>query len=375
MNVRASIKILREVLALPTAPFAEQHVVHYIKTFLAARPRLTLRRDTAGNLLVHYRNGKKRVPRPVCLTAHLDHPGFVADKMLTTAKLRANWHGGVALSYFPRGKVRFFTDGKWVRGTVTSMDTVKRNGSAAVKSVLIDVRGPIPQGSPGMWDFPDSVTRNGRIYARACDDLAGAAGMLACIDDLDKRHPVGEAYFLFTRAEEVGFVGAMAACKLGTIPRRCVVIAVENSAERAGARMGDGPILRVGDKTTTFAPAATSFCAVVATDLSRRNKRFRFQRRLMDGGTCESAAFCELGYDATGVCVALGNYHNMNTRSGKLGPEYIDLDDFAHLVAWFIELVVTKRRYTGQNVELRTELDRLQRSYAALLKRSARALA
>jgi hypothetical protein len=45
----------------------------------------------------------------------------------------------------------------------------------------------------------------------------------------------------------------------------------------------------------------------------------------MDGGTCESSAYCQRGYDATGICIALGNYHNMNVRRKRIGPEYVDL--------------------------------------------------
>jgi len=181
----------------------------------------------------------------------------------------------------------------------------------------------------------------------------------------------GEAYFLFTRAEEIGFVGAMAACKLGTIPKKCVVVAVENSSELVNAKMGDGPILRVGDKATTFTSAATAFCNAVASDLAKRTRRFKYQRRLMDGGTCESTAYCALGLEATGVCLALGNYHNLNKRTGRIAGEFIDVEDFVNLATWFVALVATARTYTGRDVELEGRLDGIQREYAALLKRTA----
>jgi len=372
MQQRHCLGIVRQVLALPTAPFVEQHVVAFIQEFVRKRPALTLKQDAVGNLLVRFRRGHTRVKRPICLSAHMDHPGFVADCTIAADRVRAIWRGGVFPEYVKNARVRFYSDGRWVRGKVTDIVTAKRGTRIVVKTAVIKVGAPVASGSPGMWDFPDPEIRGGRVHARACDDLAGVAAMLASLDDLARRSADGDAYFLFTRAEEVGFVGAMAACKLETIPKRCVVVAVENSSERSNARMGDGPILRVGDRATTFTSSATSFCEMVAKDLAVRNKSFIYQRRLMDGGMCESSAFCELGYEATGVCIALGHYHNMNTKTKKLAPEHVNLQDVVSLAAWFSELVTTKRRYTGRDQELLVRLNRLQKEYNPTLKRTAR---
>jgi endoglucanase len=135
--------------------------------------------------------------------------------------------------------------------------------------------------------------------------------------------------------------------------------------------MGDGPILRVGDKTTTYTPAATAFCRAVADQLARRDKKFAYQRKLMDGGTCECAAFCQFGYDATGVCIALGNYHNMNRRTGKLGAEYVHLADVANLVKWFVALTTAAPGYSGTDTGLLERLGKIERKYATLLRRTA----
>lgn len=366
---RSAQRLLTEVLALPTAPFAEGHVLRYIRGFLKGRRSCRLSVDRAGNLLAAYRRGPSRVARPVCLTAHTDHPGFVADHMLDGATLSAVWHGGVLPDYFPGARVRFYSRDRWVRGRVVSTTLAEKRGRVLVDAAAIRVAEPVATGSPGMWDFPDPRIRGRRIHARACDDLAGVAGLLACLDELDRRRAAGQAYFLFTRAEEVGFIGAMAACRLKTIPKRCVVVAVETSSQRPDALLGSGPILRVGDKATTFTSAATGFCGAVAADLAGTGNGFSYQRKLMDGGTCESSAFCALGYEATGVCVALGNYHNMDTQAKKLAPEYIDLGDFARLVAWFVALVRTQRRYDGKDAPLNRMLTTLRRDYDPLLRR------
>jgi len=186
-------------------------VVKHIERFCAERKNLTLRHDVAGNLLVRIRKGQRRVARPVCVTAHLDHPGFIADRMIGKRRLRAKWRGGVPAEYFVGSRVRFFVDDAMIKGRVRSVKTGTVAGRKRVETATLEVRDHVPNGSIGMWDFPDPVVRGTRIYARSCDDFVGVAAMLCAIDELGRSRPSCDAYFLFTRAEEVGFIGAMAA--------------------------------------------------------------------------------------------------------------------------------------------------------------------
>ena len=361
-------RILEDVLSIPTAPFAEHMVIDYVERFCAGRKNLILQHDGAGNILVRVRRGKGRVARPPCITAHLDHPGFVADRMISKGRLRAHWRGGVAPEYFVGAGVRFFVDREWIKGRVRSIKTSMDSRRKRVETATIDLPREVPPGSVGMWDFPDPIVRGTRIYARGCDDLAGVAAILCCIDKLLRARYACDAYFLFTRAEEVGFIGAMAAVRAGTIPKKCYVVVMETSSELPHAQMGDGPILRVGDRATTFTSPVTAHCREVADDLARGNKSFKYQRKLMDGGTCESSAFCTLGYETTGLCIALGNYHNVNVKRKRLGPEYIDLHDFDNCVKWFVALARNSRLYTGRDDSLRARLNKLSRTYNPLLR-------
>jgi endoglucanase len=363
-------EILLDVLSLPTAPFQEGRVHAYIEAFCGHRAGVTTTHDAAGNILVRYRRGTRRVRRPVCLTAHTDHPGFEAERMLTSKRLRATWRGGVRPVYFDGARVRFRVNESWVRGQIRSTRTTGKGASRQVKTATIDVSRPVPVGAIGMWDCPDASIRGGRVYSRACDDLVGVAAMLCCLDGLARRRATTEVYFLFTRAEEVGFVGAMAACRQHTIPRRCFIAAIETSSELPSARMGEGPILRVGDRASTYFSPATEHCRVAAEALGKRDRKFTYQRKLMDGGTCESTAYCQFGYEATGICVALGNYHNMNTRTGRIGPEYVDVTDFANLVKWFLALAGASTPYTGTNAPLRARLARIEREHASRLRKT-----
>ena len=180
------------------------------------------------------------------------------------------------------------------------------------------------------------------------------------------------AYVLLTRAEEVGFIGGIAAVRLGTIPKRSYVVAMETSSELPSARMGDGPILRGGDRASTFTPNVTAHCHRVARELSAGDRHFQYQRKLMDGGTCESSAYCTLGLEATGLCIALGNYHNIDVKRRRIAPEYIDLSDFEGVVKWFVALARGSTPFRGHDPILAGQIAELERTYKSLLRRSVK---
>lgn len=226
-----------------------------------------------------------------------------------------------------------------------------------------------------MWRLADAPIRANKLYARACDDLAGLAAVICMLDEICRGRSRIPCLAFFTRAEEVGFGGALAAVEARTIPRNAVIVAVECSKAIAGVAMGGGPVLRVGDKASVFTPAATAFCQVVAESLAADNNQFLFQRKLMDGGTCESTVYCQHGYDATGICLPLGNYHNMDVTKKRIGPEFIDVRDYLNLVKWFIALAESpaKMRFEGKHPGLSKRLDALLRQNRPRLLSTARA--
>jgi putative aminopeptidase FrvX len=368
--------VLRDLLTLPTAPFLEDAVLDYIEAFCRKLREVEVLRDRYGNLRARYRRGVRDKRLPLVFAAHTDHPGFASLEMRDGRTLIAAFRGWVEPEYFTRARVRFWADGRWVRGQILRVTRVAKlarvpGRSARPEEVAVRVERPIPRDCPGMWDLPEPRLRSGRVHARACDDIAGCAAMLALLERLSRKSASAEVYALFTRAEEVGFIGAIGAARLETIPRQLPIIAIETSKELPSARIGDGPILRVGDKSSVFTPAVTTYCGRVAADLAARGTAFDYQRKLMDGGTCESTAYCAHGFAATGVCVALGNYHNMDTGRRRIAPEYISLRDWTRMVEWFEALVLDERGFRPGEETLRRGLDERFESYRALLERSA----
>ncbi len=391
MPTKRDLAILKQVVNLPTAPFAEAQVIHFIQGFVARRPRLRLGSDPFGNLLVRYSPKRKARlrGRPILFAAHMDHPGFTAVRMPDSRHVYAEFRGWVRSPYFKNERVQFFSDGAWAAGRIVKViphrpgKSVPRRAAASARSfgadappkaVIAEVRRPVRAGSPGMWGIGDAVIRGQRIFARACDDVAGLAGILCALDAICREEIATPCYAFFTRAEEVGFAGALAAVDRKTVPKDALVVAVECSKAIAGVSLGDGPVLRVGDKASVFTPAVTAYCQVVAEQLAAKDKSFQFQRKLMDGGTCESTAYCHYGYDATGICLPLGNYHNMDETRERIGPEYVDVCDFANLVKWFVALAASpaKMRFDGRYPGLDERLAALLKLHRGRLLKTSR---
>jgi putative aminopeptidase FrvX len=360
-------RLLKELLTLPTSPFHEQHIVEYVKAWAARQPHVRMNFDAFGN--IHLRTGPAS-KNALLLVAHMDHPGFEAQRMSGKNRLTALWRGGVSPEYFPKARVRFFVDGKWIRGVIEKITVVSERGRRRVRTAIVQVNQPVQPGAIGMWDLPDPVVRGSRIYARGCDDIAGLTSILATFEELARRRSRAPLEAILTRAEEVGFAGALAAVRENGVSKQARIISIECSSELAGGKMGEGPILRVGDYASIFTPELTAFCRSVGQDIARRDAKFKFQRKLMDGGTCEASAFCGHGLQASGLCIALGNYHNMDRRRQRIDSEYVDLNDFDGLVRWLVALVTSQRKPTG-DLDLRAALDRLHRQYTPLLRRTA----
>jgi endoglucanase len=155
--------------------------------------------------------------------------------------------------------------------------------------------------------------------------------------ELEARGAECTVYGLFTRAEEVGFVGAIQLARNEVLPKAVTVVSLETSSAKGGpATMGGGPIIRVGDRTSIFDPLATAQLTQIA-----KERGIPCQRLLMQGGTCEATAYQLYGYRTAGLCIALGNYHNC-ADDAKIAPEFVSLADIEGLVELCVALSMTQ---------------------------------
>lgn len=360
------MSILKDITSLPTAPFVEDRVIAYIRDF-AKRRRMKVQTDESGNLMIELRGRKPRLPRWV-FAAHMDHPGMRAGRMIDKRTLEAEFHGYVHIDYVRGTKVRFFSGDDEITGKVIDAKPGEHDRLTVPTTVHIRVAADVAPGSPGMFDQGEARLKNGKLYSRALDDLAGVAAALTMIDKLAKNPPASTVAVLLTRAEEEGFIGALGAVMKPKLLRKTDrLIAIECSAEQPYARQGDGVILRVGDRTSIFHSGLTFFMARQAEALAKKDRSFKHQRALMPGGTCESTVYDAWNYISAAVCVPLGNYHNMNRARKKIAPEYIHHGDWQNMVKLFAQLARTGHEFEEGMPDLKDRLMKRFRRYESLL--------
>ncbi len=321
---RAESRLL-ELTSLPTAAGCEQQVIDWVERWAAGRRWLSLHRDKFGHIELRRRGA--RSTRPVYFEAHMDHPAFVVTKVTGRQGLAAEFRGFVHAPFFDQSRVWLHHGGsKPQRGVVQGAPTGER------KNVAVRFAKPMT-ASPGdmlTWDVGRTRISDGRLLTCAADNLAGVAAALTAFDQVHRtatKSPL-DVRVLLTRCEEVGLVGATGVCAAGLLPPRARVIVLENSKSFAESPIGGGPIVRVGDSVSTFDPELTYRIALIAQQTAKRDASFKWQRKLMPGGVCEASAFQAYGYTSACVCLPLGNYHNMNERTGRIGPETISVADF-----------------------------------------------
>ncbi|MEO1583712.1 MAG: hypothetical protein AAFR96_03955 [Planctomycetota bacterium] len=355
--------LLLEITGLPTVAGREHRLIACIEAWCGDRDDVKLSRDDAGNLTISL-VGDHEGP-PIYTTAHLDHPAFIVHRVIGPGTLELAFRGGVMDDYFVDARVEVVT-GNDRRLPGTLIERVEGASSLGTDKHFLceldDEDDSITTDDMARWLLPEPeiVPADGDsiMHTHACDDLAAAACALEAFDRIRAKRAAGEtrvdARILFTRAEEIGFIGAIAATRLGTIPRDAKVIALENSRAFPEAPIGGGPIVRVGDRLTIFSPRLTDDIARIAEEIaggpsaptaSQKDgdlPKWKWQRKLMAGGACEATVFCHAGLDATCVCLPLGNYHNMadlaavqagtNTEPPTVGREHISLADAQGMV-------------------------------------------
>lgn len=337
--------ILRRVLSTPTAPLFEADVAEVVAA-LAERAGLNVTTDGAGNVVA-------RVPGagdspPLVFVAHLDHPGFAIDAVEGPVAA-LTFRGGVRAGFAAVGTgVTFHRPGARRATGRGVLESVAEDGGSLRAAVASVVEGRAYPGGFAMWDVGEVDVGTGLIAGPVCDDLAGVSAALCALTEARGRPAGGPVIAVFTRAEEVGFLGTLEAIRLGSAPRRSVVLSLECSKALPEAPQGGGVIVRVGDRMSIFDPDVTAGLVVAATEVGGAARAFRWQRRLMDGGACEATAFCASGFRASGLALPLANYHNMSDPGGGIAAEAVEVADFEAEVDLLGHLIAHPELVTGR---------------------------
>ena len=327
-----ALNILARLGAQPAVAFHEAGVASTIKAILG-EVALSFQMDDYGNVVVRI-PGQDSTITPVAFVAHMDHPGFEAIATRGDYLVGKALGGVPAASFSSRVPLQVVrTDGQRLPAT-----TAERHGEEAERQILIHLDDPQPLElpCPVVFDLADFTMDGELIRMRALDDLAGCGSILATLATLSNQPPPGDVYGVFTRAEEVGLVGARLLAEAGTLPRETLVVSAEASRTLPGGEIGAGPVIRVGDASSTFTADAEAVLLRARETLPSRLDGFVAQRQLMSGGTCEASAFAMYGYRSTGIAFPLGNYHN-SAPDGSIEAEFIHVDDFIGGVKLMVE--------------------------------------
>jgi putative aminopeptidase FrvX len=401
-------RLLNKILSQPTAPFREGHVITTIQQELTENgvPHFL---DPVGNLIVGANSKRQylqlineRSSEPVRVyIAHMDHPGFHGIKWKSKNELVVKWHGGSPTQHLDGSQVWLASQGGWSgRGILTKPKLLK--SGRALDTALVTFTIPKREKTEaaekyyGGFSFRAPVWREGDLlYTKAADDLVGCFAIVSTAIDLWAKKNRTPPPFLgiLTRAEEVGFIGAIGHFELGWLKetskasrlpqsakspkfpskfqRPIVCISLETSRTLPGADIGKGPVVRLGDRFTIFDPG----CTKVLTDLANLTLPQKHQRRVMDGGTCEATAAMVYGYPCIGISVPLGNYHNQSFEGGPdaapfngPAPEFVHIQDVSGLLKLCHALLKPKLTWTSPWNNKMQEFKKSIRNYRTLMR-------
>jgi endoglucanase len=382
MDADRFCRLAGRLMGCPAAPYHEAGPRAAAEE-ICAQHGLGCERDDYGNLLVRLQTDPR--PRPLVLAAHLDHPGFEIIRPISATRWLARFLGGVPDSFFRRGLRLRLMPG--------AIPAILGRRAGAEKQFEIHARalppspaarGPSPRDQSSarlpskagadpppftfaVWELADFSARRGRLYGRSCDDLIGVAALLATLIELKEHGGRVNVIGVISRAEEVGFQGALTVAASRRLPRNSLIVSLETSRELPTVKMGRGMILRVGDRTSIFDSAATRFLSEVAAGLSARRKTFRSQRALMSGGTCEATAYQEFGFQTAAVCIALGNYHNCGER-GRIAAEFVRRADACGMVDLLVEAAKQMKVFDKLVGKLPARLEQMRRAATKRLR-------
>jgi putative aminopeptidase FrvX len=352
--MKLDLKLLKSILSEPTAPYREMHVIRRLSATLR-EGNVPFFQDPVGNIVVgaasehEYRQKISReVAEPVrFFIAHMDHPGFHGEKWTTKNRLQVKWFGGTPTKHLV-GSTVWLADGTGWKGKGKLAKVKMHSSGRFIESgeILCPAELKTEVGNApslfGGFGFKAPVWAVGkRLYTKAADDLVGAAVITSLALQLWKENSPQRDHFLavLTRAEEVGFIGAIGHFDLGWLGlsrRRVLCVSLETSRTLPGALIGGGPVVRLGDRATVFDAGALE----VLTRVAHKTIKGRYQRRIMDGGTCEATVAVAYGFPSVGISIPLGNYHNQSFEGGpgsrgKLGPapEFVHVDDIKGMLS------------------------------------------
>lgn len=351
--------IVEDILSTPTSSFREHLVIEKILNYLK-KFSLNIQMTKYKNIIAKW--GMKRNKSALYFISHMDHPGFLVienNQDKTILKVM----GGVpfyAKNFKEIAEIDISTGAKYIH-KVRKVIKNKNGVFTEIKpSKKIDGRNIFT------LNLRNYYRKDNTIYARAIDDLGGCAAQMCAIYYLSKHRQKLDAnvHFVFTRAEEVGFIGLISLIKNKELPKEGFYISCETSKCISSVQFGKGVVLRLGDKAGIFESRFTnSLLSYFQTKISL--EKYPIQKALLDGGTCEATPLVINNYKVSGLACPLGNYHNFSTEDKLIKEEFIDINDFISYINTIIEISLNFSKIIGSYNKSLME-DRINKNYCLM---------
>ncbi|MFT3952471.1 MAG: M42 family metallopeptidase [Oscillospiraceae bacterium] len=274
-----------------------------IRGYLCARMRgkAVWKIDALGNVIA-FKKGKKPPENKVMVCAHIDEVGLIITHINADGTLKFSTVGGIDPAVLFGRRVRV-GDGKLTgvigAKAIHNLTAAEKKERPAAEKLSIDIGCTSAEEaqalcSPGDFayfcaDF--TAFGEGRIAAKALDDRAGVAVMLALIDE-DLEY---DTWFVFTVQEEIGTRGAKTAT-FEVEPAFCVVLEATTAADIPGVSeekrvcaLGGGPVVSYMDRATIY---------------NRELYNLAFDTARAEGIPCQTKSLVAGGNDAGAIHVS-----------------------------------------------------------------------
>lgn len=267
--------------------------------------------DRAGNL-VCFKKGKNAPKRKIVFAAHADEVGFVVKHIENDGTLLFDGIGIMPSSMPTR---RVVVGEKEIPGVigikpVHLIPKEQRGKSAELSDLYIDIgakdraeaEGYVSVGDFVAFDSECVLFSDNILKGKAIDDRAGCAALISLI-----RSPLSyDAYFVFTRREELGTLGAISAAN-NLCPDICVVCESTTASDIYGTpdmrkvvKLGGGVAVPFMDGGTLYSQELYKLAFSIAAE-----KGIPIQTKTVVAGGTDARSFQREGHGCKVLGVAL----------------------------------------------------------------------
>lgn len=291
---------LRRAVSVIAPSGRESEALAVIGDMIESRPGLIMSRDSFGNIIVRH---KKEVSgSPLFFSAHIDHPALVVTA-IRDDDVCAEYRGGSETNFHVGASVLIATQTGDLTLTILGIE----KSEATSPLLRLTKQSQVRIGDVG------TITSARDCFA--CDDMVGVCALIHAIDRTDDRHLSSPIRLVLTRAEEIGMIGAIGACRAGVIPPGSRIIVVDARNEKDSHKI----LVSIRDRSGPVSPRLAMECVGHGCEVDERFV-----------SATEAGVYGTFGFESVAVTYPIGHMHNTDGQTTSC--EKIDKAVYIRLV-------------------------------------------